>query len=168
MDIVRARAGMRKGLGQPAAAADLRTRRSVRTGPWTHPATVLRGPDTYPRGTRTGAPPTQDAVNWRRRRRPHSEQSSHLQLSVHRARMALTRGSPEPHARALPSAWTYSDGGSTLQEAQEALDTYKKKDGNKGACAYDGLCASRAGCELTCAPHAQSLSASRQWETHRS
>lgn len=48
--------------------------------------------------------------------------------------MALTRGSPEPHARALPSAWTYSDGGSTLQEAQEALDSYKKKDGNKGAC----------------------------------
>ncbi|EIW55776.1 APG12-domain-containing protein [Trametes versicolor FP-101664 SS1] len=45
--------------------------------------------------------------------------------------MALTRGSPEPHARALPSAWTYSDGGSTLQEAQEALDSYKKKDGNK-------------------------------------
>ena len=41
--------------------------------------------------------------------------------------------SPEPHSRALPSAWTYSDGGNILQEAQEALENYKKKDGNKGA-----------------------------------
>ncbi|KAH9849417.1 APG12-domain-containing protein [Lenzites betulinus] len=45
--------------------------------------------------------------------------------------MASKRGSPEPHVRALPSAWQYADGGSVLQEAQEALETYKKKDGNK-------------------------------------
>ncbi|KAI0674251.1 APG12-domain-containing protein [Trametes maxima] len=45
--------------------------------------------------------------------------------------MALSRTSPESHSRALPSAWTYTDGGSVLQEAQEALETYKKKDGNK-------------------------------------
>ncbi|KAJ2983715.1 hypothetical protein NUW54_g10603 [Trametes sanguinea] len=45
--------------------------------------------------------------------------------------MALPRASPEPHVRAIPSAWTHTDGGSMLQEAQEALDTYKKKDSNK-------------------------------------
>lgn len=116
----------------------------LRTGPWTQPA--------YP-GVLTfelGDPDRRPAHPGRRTsRRPHPEQSSSLQTSDHRARMALTRGSPEPHARALPSAWTYSDGGSTLQEAQEALDSYKKKDGNKGACAYDGLCASRAGYKLT-------------------
>ncbi|KAI0371893.1 APG12-domain-containing protein [Pilatotrama ljubarskyi] len=45
--------------------------------------------------------------------------------------MALSRPSPEPHTRTLPSAWTHTDGGSIMQEAQEALETYKKKDSNK-------------------------------------
>ena len=46
--------------------------------------------------------------------------------------MALP-GSPDPHTRTLPSAWTSLDGGSVMQEAQDALEAYKKKDGNKGA-----------------------------------
>ncbi|KAI0746706.1 APG12-domain-containing protein [Daedaleopsis nitida] len=44
--------------------------------------------------------------------------------------MAL-QGTLEPHTRTLPSAWTSLDGGSVMQEAQEALESYKKKDGNK-------------------------------------
>ncbi|RPD65424.1 APG12-domain-containing protein [Lentinus tigrinus ALCF2SS1-7] len=44
--------------------------------------------------------------------------------------MALP-GSPEPHTRTLPSAWTSLDGGNVMHEAQEALETYKKKDANK-------------------------------------
>ena len=46
--------------------------------------------------------------------------------------MALP-GSPEPNTRTLPSAWTSLDGGNIMQEAQEALDSYKKKDASKGA-----------------------------------
>ena len=46
--------------------------------------------------------------------------------------MALA-GTPEPPTRALPSAWTSLDGGNVVQEAQEALEAYKKKDANKGA-----------------------------------
>ncbi len=46
--------------------------------------------------------------------------------------MAL-HGSPEPNARTLPSAWTSLDGGNVMHEAHEALETYKKKDVNKGA-----------------------------------
>ena len=45
--------------------------------------------------------------------------------------MALP-GSPEPNTRTLPSAWTSLDGGNIMQEAQEALDSYKKKDASKG------------------------------------
>ncbi len=48
------------------------------------------------------------------------------------ADMALP-GSPETNARSLPSAWTSLDGGNIMQEAQEALDSYKKKDASKGA-----------------------------------
>ncbi|PIL27447.1 hypothetical protein GSI_10596 [Ganoderma sinense ZZ0214-1] len=44
--------------------------------------------------------------------------------------MALP-GSPEPNTRTLPSAWTSLDGGNIMQEAQEALDSYKKKDASK-------------------------------------
>ena len=46
--------------------------------------------------------------------------------------MALS-GSPEPNSRTLPSAWTSLDGRNIMQEAQEALDSYKKKDASKGA-----------------------------------
>ena len=46
--------------------------------------------------------------------------------------MALP-GSPEPNIRTLPSAWTSLDGGNIMQEAQDALDSYKKKDASKGA-----------------------------------
>ncbi|TBU31484.1 APG12-domain-containing protein [Dichomitus squalens] len=44
--------------------------------------------------------------------------------------MALP-GSPEANTRNLPSAWTSFSGGNVVQEAQEALETYKKKDANK-------------------------------------
>ena len=36
-------------------------------------------------------------------------------------------------SRALPSAWTTPDTAGRMQEAQEALETYRKKDPNKGA-----------------------------------
>ncbi|OSX62144.1 hypothetical protein POSPLADRAFT_1142343 [Postia placenta MAD-698-R-SB12] len=42
--------------------------------------------------------------------------------------MALTAGAPESHSRPLPSVWTSADAAGTMQEALEALDTYKKKD----------------------------------------
>ena len=45
--------------------------------------------------------------------------------------MALP-GSPEPNTRTLPSASTSLDGGNIMEEAQVALDSYKKKDA-KGA-----------------------------------
>ncbi len=41
--------------------------------------------------------------------------------------------SPEPNVRTLPSAWSSLDGGDVMHEAQEALETYKKKDASKGA-----------------------------------
>lgn len=46
--------------------------------------------------------------------------------------MALTAGAPESHSRPLPSVWTSVDAAGTMQEALEALDTYKKKDLTKG------------------------------------
>ncbi|KAI0916217.1 Ubiquitin-like protein [Taiwanofungus camphoratus] len=45
--------------------------------------------------------------------------------------MALTAGSPEQQSRTLPSAWTSLDAAGTMQEAHEALETYKKKDSLK-------------------------------------
>lgn len=57
--------------------------------------------------------------------------------------MALA-GTPEPPTRALPSAWTSLDGGNVVQEAQEALEAYKKKDANKGASSpASGSCVGR-------------------------
>ena len=47
--------------------------------------------------------------------------------------MAPTAGSPDIHTRALPSAWTSLDSGPNLQEALDALESYKKKDPSKGA-----------------------------------
>ncbi|KAH9919486.1 APG12-domain-containing protein [Epithele typhae] len=44
--------------------------------------------------------------------------------------MALP-GSPDPPSRTLPSVWTSIDGGHVMQEAQDALEAYKKKDGSK-------------------------------------
>lgn len=55
-----------------------------------------------------------------------------LRRTVPVSTMALP-GSPEPNTRTLPSAWTSLDGGNVMHEAQEALETYKKKDANKGA-----------------------------------
>ncbi len=49
--------------------------------------------------------------------------------------MALTAGSADVQTRTLPSAWTSLDNGTDMQEALEALDTYKKKDPSKGLCA---------------------------------
>ena len=46
--------------------------------------------------------------------------------------MALP-GSTDPPARTLPSAWISLDDGGVMQEAQDALETYKKKDPAKGA-----------------------------------
>ncbi|TCD67614.1 hypothetical protein EIP91_012179 [Steccherinum ochraceum] len=40
-------------------------------------------------------------------------------------------GSPEPQSRTLPSSWTTGDAGANIQEALEALESYKKKDPNK-------------------------------------
>ncbi|THG93651.1 hypothetical protein EW026_g7643 [Hermanssonia centrifuga] len=45
--------------------------------------------------------------------------------------MALTAGSADVQTRTLPSAWTSLDNGTDMQEALEALDTYKKKDPSK-------------------------------------
>ncbi|KAH9950719.1 APG12-domain-containing protein [Amylocystis lapponica] len=45
--------------------------------------------------------------------------------------MALTAGSPEAHNRTLPPAWTSLDGPGTMQEATDALESYKKKDAAK-------------------------------------
>ena len=64
--------------------------------------------------------------------------------------MALA-GTPEPPTRALPSAWTSLDGGNVVQEAQEALEAYKKKDANKGA-SPGGLVCGRASCSLAALP----------------
>jgi len=48
-----------------------------------------------------------------------------------RTHMAPTAGSPDLHARALPPGWTSVDGAGNMQEALEALDSYKKKDSLK-------------------------------------
>ncbi|THH30961.1 hypothetical protein EUX98_g3212 [Antrodiella citrinella] len=40
-------------------------------------------------------------------------------------------GSPEPHNRSLPSVWTAGDAAANIQEALDALETYRKKDPNK-------------------------------------
>ena len=47
--------------------------------------------------------------------------------------MALTAGNADAQTRPLPSAWTPLDNPHNMQEALEALDTYKKKDPSKGA-----------------------------------
>lgn len=44
----------------------------------------------------------------------------------------MAGGTPDIHSRAIPSAWTAMDSGANIQEALEALETYKKKDGAKG------------------------------------
>ena len=45
-------------------------------------------------------------------------------------------GSPEPQSRTLPSVWTTGEAGANIQEALDALETYKKKDPNKGESCY--------------------------------
>lgn len=44
----------------------------------------------------------------------------------------MAGGTPDTNSRAIPSAWTAMDSGASIQEALEALETYKKKDGAKG------------------------------------
>lgn len=44
----------------------------------------------------------------------------------------MAGGTPDTYSRAIPSAWTTMDSGANIQEALEALETYKKKDGAKG------------------------------------
>ncbi|KAH8103337.1 APG12-domain-containing protein [Cristinia sonorae] len=40
-------------------------------------------------------------------------------------------GSPETQTRSLPSVWTSGDANANIQEALEALESYKKKDPSK-------------------------------------
>jgi ubiquitin-like protein ATG12 len=47
--------------------------------------------------------------------------------------MAPMAGSPESHSRALPAAWTSLE--PNMQEALDALESYKKKDPSKGVSA---------------------------------
>ena len=53
--------------------------------------------------------------------------------------MALTAGKADSQTRALPSAWTPFDPAHNMQEALDALESYKKKDPSKGACSYSSI-----------------------------
>lgn len=46
--------------------------------------------------------------------------------------MAMTAGTADAQTRTLPSAWTPLEPALSMQEALEALETYKKKDPAKG------------------------------------
>ncbi|KAH9829824.1 ubiquitin-like autophagy protein Apg12-domain-containing protein [Rhodofomes roseus] len=70
------------------------------------------------------------------RRRPRCSRSSGVAVLSGPGKRASPKaaGANTPHdgqARVLPSAWTSLDTAGSMQEAQDALETYRKKDPNK-------------------------------------